>query len=819
VESFLKDLKHSLRMFWQNRGFTAAAVAALALGIGLNTAIFSVVNTVLLKPPPFPNPDRLVLFMTTLREGQNQGASPAKFQHWREQKSVVEDVAAFRTGVVNWTGGDFPEQLRSAQVSADYFQVFGAPIIRGRTFSADEDRPNGPRVVLISEGFWSRRFGSDPNVIGKRILLGGDPHLVIGIVGKGFDFQDFGPAPEVWVPFQLDPNTRDQGHYFRAAGRIKEGITLAQAQARLKQSSDEFRRRYPGALKDENFSVQPIREALVNNVREALIILVCAVSMVLLIACANVANLLLARAIGRRREIAIRAAIGAGRGRLIRQMLTESVLLGTFGAVLGSGLGLLGMKALLLVNTANLPRVGKDGALVTADWRVLAFTVLVTIVTSILFGLIPAWQASRTELSSALKESSGRSGTGFRQNKARTLLVVSEIALAVVLVVGAALLIRTSIALASVKPGFDARNVLTMRMSLAGQRFLKSAAIDQLVRDGVEHLRGIPGVEIATATCCVPLEGGYGLPFLVVGRPLTEGPFHGGAGWQTISPGFFEVFRIPVLRGRSLNERDNAAGAPVVLINQAMAKRFWPKGDPLGERILIGKGIMTELATETPRQIVGIVGDVRDGALNREPGPTMYVPNAQVPDALNALNVRLTPLAWVIRTRGEPMAVRAAAEEQLRQVSGLPVAEVRTMDEVISRSTSRQRFNMLLMTVFGGSALVLAAIGVYGLMAYSVQQRTQEIGIRMALGAESKHVRQMVLTQGLRLALIGVVVGLAASFGLARLIATFLFGVTTWDPLVFTSVPVLLAIVSLIAVWLPAMRATRVDPVTALRYE
>ncbi len=820
METFLQDLKHSARMFRQNLGFTAAAVAALALGIGLNTAIFSVVNTVLLKPAPFPQPDRLVLFMNTSPQGSGQGASPAKFQHWREQSSVVEDVSAFRTGVLNWTGGDFPEQLRSAQVTADYFRLFGAPVIRGRTFSEAEDRPNGEHVVVISEGLWARRFANDPAIVGKKILLGGEPYLVIGVVGNGFDFREFGVPPDVWVAFQLEPNTRDQGHYFTAAGRLKAGVTLEQAQARLKASAEEFRRKFPAALgKDQSFSVQPIREALVKDVREALLVLVGAVAMVLLIACANVANLLLARAIGRRREIAIRAAMGAGRWRLIRQMLTESVLLGICGAVLGSALGVLGMRALLLVNTADLPRVGKDGALVTMDWRVLVFTVAITLVTSVLFGMIPPLQASRADLTSALKESGGRSGSGFRQNKARTLLVVSEIALAVVLVVGAALLIRTSLALASVNPGFDAKNVLTMRMSLAGQRYVKSAVIDQLVRDGVERLNRLPGVELASATCCVPLEGGYGLPFLVVGRPLDQGPFHGGAGWQTVSPGFFEVFRIPVVRGRSFNERDNGAGPPVVVINQSMAKRYWPKGDPLHEKIWIGKGIMTELAAETPREIVGVVGDVRDGALNRDPGPAMYIPNAQVPDALNALNVRLTPLAWVLRTHVEPMTLRAPVEEQLRQVSGLPVTDVRSMEEVISRSTSRQRFNMLLMTVFGASALLLAAIGVYGLMAYSVQQRTQEIGIRMALGAESGDVQKMVISQGMRFALAGVAVGMAAAFGLARLIATFLYGVTRWDPLVFTVVPVLLTVVSLVAIWLPALRATRIDPVTALRYE
>ncbi len=820
METFFKDVKHSLRMFWQSRAFTATAVAALAIGIGSNTAIFSVVNTVLLKPPPFPQSERIVMFMNTSPQGQGPGASPAKFFHWRSQSTVVHDVASFRTGVLNWTGGDVPEQLRSAQVTADYFKLFGAPLIRGRGFTAQEDLPNGPRVALISEGLWQRRFASDPNILGKTLYLGGDPHAIIGVVGSSFDFREFGPAPDVWVAFQFDPNTSDQGHYFQAAGRLNDGVTIEQARARIAASAAEYLRKYPRSLgQNGGFSVESLREALVQNVRGSLITLAVAVGFVLLIACSNVANLLLARAIGRQREIAIRAAIGAGRGRLVRQLLTESVMLSCAGAVLGSALGILGIRALLSVNTANLPRVGRDGALVTADWRVLVFTVGVAVLTALLFGLFPALQLSRPDLSATLKESSGRSGSGFRQNKARTLLVVSEIALALVLVIGAALLIRTSLALQAVKPGFDSHNVLTMRMSLAGQRFLKSAAIEQLVRDGVEHIRAMPGVISASATCCVPLEGGYGLPFIVVGRPLTDGPFHGGGGWQTLSPGYFDVFKIPVVRGRAFTELDNGASAPVVMINQAMAKRYWAKSDPLNDRIWIGKGIMSELAAEVPRQIIGIVGDIRDGALNRDPQPTMYVPNAQVPDALNALNVRITPLAWVVRTQGDPAHLSPAIQEQLRQVSGLPVSDVRTMEEVISRSTSRQRFNMLLMTIFGISALCLAAIGVYGLMAYSVQQRTQEIGIRMALGAEAGHLRKMVVRQGMTFSLIGVVVGTAAAFGLAKLISTFLFGVRPWDPAVFVAVPLLLTAIAFVAVWFPAMRATRVDPITALRHE
>ncbi len=820
MENFLHDFRHSLRMFWQARGFTAAAVAALALGIGSNTAIFSIVNTVLLRPPNLPDPDRLVVFQNTGPNGAFQGASPAKFAHWRAQSDVVELVSASRQNTVNWTGNDTPEQLKAGQVTADYFQLFGARIILGRAFSPAEDLPRGPHVAMLSESLWTRRFSRDPQVLQQSIQLGGEPHAIIGVVSDSFDMRDFGAQNDLWIPFQLDPNSVDQGHYFGASGRLKQGVALDQAQAKLKLSAEAFRRRFPDSLQaNQAFSVQTIQEALVAEYRSSLWLLLAAVGMVLLISCANVANLLLARAIGRRREIAIRAALGAGRGRIIRQLLTESFLLSAAGAVLGTALGYAAIRALLLVNTAGLPRVGEGGGLVSLDWRVLLFTAILTVFTSILFGLVPALQVSRVELSSTLKESGSRSGSGLRQNKARSALVIVEIALAVVLLTGAALLIRTSLALARVNPGYTTDNVLTMRMSLAGKRYTTSAAIEGLVRDGSERIRALPGVLAASATCCVPLEGGYGLPFLVVGRPTDRGPFHGGGGWHTASPGYFDVFQIPIIKGRAFTDRDNAAGAPVVIISQAMAKRFWPNGDPLNDKIWIGKGVMAELATEQPRQIIGIAGDVRNNGLNQEPQPLMYVPNAQVPDALNALNTSITPLAWVVRTANDPMALSPAIQEQLRQASGLPLADIRAMKEVVSRSTSRERFNMLLMSVFAGAALLLAAIGVYGLMSYSVQQRTQEIGIRLALGAETGSVRAMVIRQGMFFAGIGVVLGAATAFGLARFIRSFLYGVETSDPLVFALVPIVLTVTALLAVWLPALRATRVNPVDALRYE
>jgi predicted permease len=822
VESLWSDVKYALRTLRRSPAFTIAAVAALALGIGANTAIFSVVNAVLLRPVPFPDPDRIVFFMTTSPQGAGRYASPAKFAKFRRLTDVIHDASAFRTGVVNLTGGGVPAQLRSGQVSADFFRLTGAPIIRGRTFSADEDLPRGRHVALISEGLWTQRFGSDSDIVGKPISLGGETYTMIGVVGAHYRPDDLGPVPEVYTPFQLDPDSSDQGHYFVSAGRLKPGISLEQAKARFAIAAQEFRKQFPrtGLGPNESFSVEPMREAFVSDVRAVLLMLLGAVTFVLLIACANVANLLLARATTRRREIAIRSAIGAGRGRIVRQLLTESVVLAMGGAVLGVIIGSISIRALLSVNTAGLPRVGERGAQVSLDWRVLVFTLSAALATGLLIGIIPAFQSSRADLSTTIKESGGRFGTGFRQNKARSLLVVVEIALALVLLVGSALLIRTSLALGRIDPGFKADGVLTMRMSLASPRFATANGVEQVVRQGTERLRTIPGVQFASATCCVPLEGGYGLPFAILGRPLPgQNPFHGGGSWVTASAQYFDVFGIPVKRGRVFNDRDDRLSPPVVVISEAMAKQYWKDRDPLYDRLVIGRGVMREFADEPARQIIGVVGDVRNAGLERNPGPVMYIPQAQVTDPANALNVSITPMAWIVRSKVPPRLVSAAVQEQLRQVTGLPVSDVQTLEEVVSRSTARQRFNMLLMSVFAGSALLLAAIGIYGLMAYSVEQRTQEIGIRLALGAESGAVRRMVVIEGMRLALVGVVAGVAGAFGLTRLLASFLFGVDARDPMVFVAIPVLLSLVALAGVWLPAIRASRVDPMHALRYE
>ncbi|MDA0205441.1 MAG: ABC transporter permease [Acidobacteria bacterium] len=501
METFFQDLKHSLRMFRQNPAFTFAAVAALALGIGANTAIFSVVNTVLLSPLDLYEPDRVVQVRVTSPQGNNPGGSPAKFAHWKTVDDVLEMIAANRTGVVNYTGGDEPEQVRSGTVSAEYFRLFGARLIQGRAFTPEEDLPNGPRAAVISHSFWERRFDTDPDVLGRSIVLGGVSYTVVGVMDQSFSTADFGQTPDIWLPFQLDPNSTDQGHYFGINARLKPGVTVEQARARLQSATEAYREKFPQFGENQVFDVLPLREALVANSRTTLFVLMGAVGFVLLIACANVANLLLARATGRRREIAIRSAIGAGRGRIIRQLLTESVLLATIAGGVGLALGAAGIRALLAVNTAGLPRIGQDGALVSLDWRVMGFTLAASIVTGVLFGLLPAMQGSRADLSGALKEGGGRSGSSFRQNKARSLLIVTEVALALVLLVGSTLLIRTSLALGEVDPGFSVTNVVTMRMSLAEERFATSESVEQLVEEGVRRMEALPGVEVSSATC------------------------------------------------------------------------------------------------------------------------------------------------------------------------------------------------------------------------------------------------------------------------------------------------------------------------------
>ncbi len=813
---FWSDVRHGLRVLAGSPGVTVAAVAALALGVGANTAIFSVVDAVLLKPLGYRNADRLVAFMlTTPDEGEVPYASIPNFFLYQRQTRVFEDVGAFDLGGPGFNlTGEHPVQVPGLHVSEGYFKVFGAPVLLGRTFTQQEDRPHGGNVVVLSYGLWQRRYGGDAKIVGRSISLGNEPYTVVGVLGKSFVAD---PQADLWVPFQFDPNSTDQGHYFEVAGMLRPGVTLAEANTQMKAAASEFHRMYPKTWTQLGFAVEPLRETIVGEARSSLLVLLAAVGLVLLIACANVANLLLVRATGRRREFAIRSALGARRARIVRQLLTESTMLALAGGALGLGLGFAGVRALLAISPAGLPRIGENGTGVGLDWRLLGFTVGVSVATGIVFGLFPALAASKADLNAALKEGGGRSGTGFRQGKARSALVVSEVSLALVLLIGAALLIRSFIALRGVNPGFDAHNVLTLEMSLNGDRYGKTLGVAELARAGRERLNAIPGVEDSAFTCCLPIQAEFGLPFTIVGRPEPNDKDMPGAGWTEISPGYFDVFRIPLLQGRRLTTDDGADATPVAMINEAAAKEFWPGQSPIGQQVVIGK---EDGIPDPARAIVGVVGDTHANGLNRDPGPMIFVPVAQVADGMTAVTLTMVPGRWVVRTRDDPYAYIGQVTTQLREASGgFPVAHVRTMEEVDGRSTARQNFNMLLLTIFGAMALILAAIGIYALMAYSVEQRTQEMGIRMALGADAASIRNLVVWQGMRLTLIGVAVGLGAAFGLTRFMASFLFGVKTWDPVAFVAVPVVLAGVALLAVWLPSTRASRLDPVRALREE
>lgn len=819
IEDFWRDFRFALRALAKTAGFSIIAILVIAVGIGVNTAVFSVINTVLLKPLTYPDPQTLVELENTSPQGSFPGANIPKFNIWSQQTGIFQRVAAYDSGGagMNITSGD-PEQVQGIHVSADYFALFGAPVAAGRTFTAAEDSPHGGHVAVLSYGLWRSRYGADPKVVGTTIQLDGQPYLIVGVIGRGFVTDT--PA-DLWVPFQFDLNSQDMAHYFTVAARLKPGVTAAQVNSQLRLAADEYRRIYGqnSLAPNGGFDVVSLQEATIGDTRVPLLVLLGAVGFVLLIACANVANLLLARASSRKREFATRAALGAGRSQIIRQLLTESLTLSLAGGALGLVLGFSGVRFLLSINPGNIPRIGEDGSAVTLDINILLFTLGISLLTGILFGLVPAISASRPNLAATLNENGSRSGIGFRSGKLRSALVIAEMALTLVLVIGATLLIRTFLKLEAVNTGFATHNVISMAMSMSGDRFQKTAPVAQVIRDGTDRVLAVPGVLDVGVTNCLPMAGGFGMIFDVVGRPKGNSPFTGGAGFSSISWRYFNALKIPLLRGRSFTEQDNGGAPGVVIINQAMARQFWPEGDPLKDRIQIGPGAGPAFA-EGPRQVVGIVGDTHDGGPNREPFPIMYIPLAQMPDLETALNSRVAPLWWIIRSQVDPRTLAAPITAVLRDASsGLPVAHIRTMDEIEARNTARQRFNMLLLTVFGSAGLLMAAIGAYGVMSYSVQQRTQELGVRMALGAQASNLRNMVLRQGMALTLIGVLTGAGGAFWLTRFLESFLFGVKTLDPVAFIITPLLLTMVALLSIWVPAKRATRVDPMTALRLE
>jgi len=823
--SFISDLRHSLRLLIKTPGFSVIAIGALALGIGANTAIFSVVNAVLLQPLPYPEPDRIMRLQRVSKSGdEGSSISIPKFMAWKRNNQTFDAMAIydFSGPGLNLGSGDRPQQVKGIHVSEEYFRVFGVSPALGRTFLPQEDQPGGPKAALISSALWQTRFASDPALVGKPIILGGDPYTVVGVLPAGFRPD---PPADVFLPMQADPNSTNQGHYLLAAGRLKPGVTMQAANANLKVSADRYRATNQTLMgPDESAGVVPLRDALVGDVRLPLLILVGAVSFVLLIACANVANLLLARAAARQREIAIRTAVGASRGRLVRQLLTESLMLGLISGLAGFVLGAWGVRALLALSPGNLPRINDAqhaASIVTAlDWRVLAFTIGVSLLTSILFGLFPAVQISRMDVNSALKETSGRSGTGLRQNRVRSLLVISEMALAVILLTCAALMIRTFLGLRSAQPGFDAKNVITMQTSMTGGKYNSTAKAENMLRQVVQHIEALPGVQSAAATAMLPIEGGIDLPFIIDGRPLGKGDhFHGDEQWRFITSHYFSAFHIPLLRGRVFEDRDTGKSERVLVINQAFARKYWPNDDPIGKTMTVGKGIGADFE-EPARQIVGIVGNVRETGFTGADQPVMYVPQGQITDGLTKLANSVVPLSWAVRTAMDPSSLSTAIQQQFLAVDGqLLASNVRTMEQVISDSSARQNFNTLLLTIFAGLALLLAAIGIYGLMSYTVEQRMQEFGIRMALGAATSDMLAMVVWQGMLLAGIGLTIGLGAAYELSKLLTKVLAGIKVNDPVAFTAVAVTLISVALLATVIPGLRATKVDPLNALRYE
>ena len=824
MATFASDVRYAVRSMRRNPGFTAVAITALALGIGANTAIFSVVNGVILQPLPFREPDRIVRLDESYSDGGHNGAvSIPKYMAWRNHDVFAATALYDQAGLNQTLGtGDPPIQLKTLHVSQEFFQVFGAAPTLGRVFDRTEDLPGGPGTAVLTYRIWQGRFGGDPRIVGRTILLNKRPFTVAGVTQKDFESD---PPADAWLALQADPNSANQGNYLFAAARLKPGVDLSQARAAMRVTAEQFRKANPKRMKDgESVAVIPMSDLTVEDVRPALMILLGAVGLVLLIACANVANLLLARAASRQKEMAVRAAIGAGRWHVVRQLLTESAILAAAGTGLGFALGAWGVRLLLVVAPGNIPRLTDTNTLHAAvpmlDLRVAAFTMAVAVLTVMLFGLFPALRASNPDLATTLKEGGGRAGTGHSHNRARSLLVIAETALALVLLAGAALLLRSLAGLRAVDPGFNTHHLLAFETSLAGGDYSKTAQVAELVRRATGRLKAVPGVTSAGSTFVLPMSGmSLNLPINIAGRPPAKGDYNGVEQWRPVSPDYFRTLQVPLLRGRGVTERDTGSGPLVVVINDAMAKKYWPKEEALGKVIVLGRGLGPQFV-EGPREIVGIAGNVTETGLAEHGQSVMYVPQSQITNGVTELAGGIVPLAWVVRTAGDPLALRTIVEREMRTIdAALPVGRLRTVDSVVSQSLARENFNTLLLTLFAAIALLLAAIGIYGLISYGVEQRMQEIGIRIALGAARGDVLRMIVSQGAKLAAIGVAAGLAAAFGLTRLLSSLLYGVKASDPVTFAGVAVAIGLVALSASYIPALRAAAVDPNRALRHE
>ena len=824
MENLLADVRHSIRLLIKSPGFTIVAVLALALGIGANTAIFSVIDRVLLAPLPFPESERIMRVARKFPNGIGTSISIPKFMAWRKSQTF-QSMAAYDFGSVSLNLGtsDRPNPVNGMHATAGFFNVFGVAPILGRTFSPEEDLPNAGRFAVLTFNLWKNRLGSDRDIVGKTIILSAERYVVLGVLPEGYAPD---PPTDLYLPEQLDPNSTNQGHIFTVAGRLRPGVSIAAAQAEMAVIADQFRAGHSDIMnKTESVAVIPLRVAIGGEVRFALLILAGAVGFVLLIACGNVAGLLLARAAGRQKEIAIRTAVGASRGRIIRQLLTESMLLGLAGGFAGLILGGVGVRVLLALSPGNIPRINDPdhslGVLAFLDWRILVFLFAISLVTGLLFGLFPALRVTRFDVNAALKESSGRSGTGLKHSRVRGMLVVGEIALAVVLLAGAALMIRTFAGLRSANPGIDPSNLLTLKTAISGSRYGSTAQVENMVQQATDRVQALPGVRVAACAVSVPMDQvGIDLPFSIAGRtPKLNDKWEGDEYWRFVSPGYFEALRIPLLRGRYFIRTDTGKTDHIVIVNEAFARKYWPDKDAIGQRMMIGKGLGGDFE-EPERQVVGVVGSVTENGLASGMVPVMYVPQSQITDGLTRLGASLLPLSWMVRTSGDPLSLGPAIQHEFESLDPqLAPSHVLTMNQVIAESNTRQNFNTLLLTVFASIALLLAAIGIYGLMSYAVEQRTQEIGIRMALGANQGRIMRLILGQGVRLAIIGTVLGLGAAYGLTRLLANFLFGVKPSDPLAFSMVAAILIVVTLLAAFVPTRRAMRVDPIVALRQE
>ena len=826
MDELRRTIRFAARRLARSPGSTAAALVTLACAIGANTAIFSVIDGLLLKPLPLAGGERVMKLLRHFPELDSDAVSAPKYFFWRDHGAGFAAIAAYESlgsGFNLAAGGadGKPERIVGSRVSASFFAVFPERPRLGRAFTAEEDRPGSPPAVVLSDRLWRRRFGGDRAVVGRRLRLNGELYDVVGVMPPSFRFPS---RSELWTPFQLDPASTDPEPYIEVAGRLRPGVSMAVAQAAMDVAARRFAGAHPEQVrKVEGIPVLPLQEYLYGPLRPALLVLLGAVGGVLLIACANLANLQLARGAARRREIAMRSVLGSSRGRILRELLAESLLLGLTGGGLGLLLGAGCLRPLLAASPIEVDRLAPVGI----DARVLLFTCGLAVLSAVLFGLAPAWQLVAGEPHEALQEAASRGAGGRASGWTRRLLVAAEVAVALVLVTGATLLARSFTALLRVPPGFSADHVLTLKLSLPEARYGSAAALDRFAGEVVTRMASLPEVKQAALVSSLPLEDGPPMGFAIEGRyrstgaaaGRTDGDGYGVARYRAVTPGFFRTLRIDTVRGRIFDTGDRRGGAPVVVINEAAARRYWPGGEPLGGRIILGIG--TSLADPAPRTIVGIVRDVREMGLAEQAPPIAYVPVAQMPDALAAMFIRLLPFNLVAReARARAPGLADDVERQIAAVDPQqPVSDVRPMTEVVAHSLGPRRFTALLLGLLSLLALVLAAVGVYGVLSYLVEQRRREIGVRMALGATSRDVLGLVVGQGMSAVAAGIAAGLVGALALTRLLGSLLYGVSADDPWSFVLTPGLLALVAALACAIPARRATRVDPVTVLRGE